>query len=144
MEKKKRYPLYFYFITVLIPFLLLALVEVGLRLGGFGAIPPIFVPVPETDGKYLMMDHNFSKRYLKNAGFNPTTIDDVFLKDKDPETFRIFVLGESSAAGFPFEPVGAFSRFLSFKLNYFTREKIRSCKFRDSRTQFLCNSGYTR
>ncbi|KAB2909025.1 MAG: GDSL-type esterase/lipase family protein [Ignavibacteriales bacterium] len=116
MEKKKRYPLYFYFITVLIPFLLLALVEVGLRLGGFGAIPPIFVPVPETDGKYLMMDHNFSKRYLKNAGFNPTTIDDVFLKDKDPETFRIFVLGESSAAGFPFEPVGAFSRFLSFKL----------------------------
>ncbi len=45
MEKKK-YPTGFYLITVIAPFLLFALLEVGLRLGGYGEPAPAFVPVP--------------------------------------------------------------------------------------------------
>lgn len=115
MEKKK-YPVVFYLITVIAPFLLFALIELGLRLGGYGNPAPAFIPVPGSDGKLLFLNPDLTRRYFKGAAFVPHSINDVFTTEKDPNTFRIFILGESSAAGFPFEPNGSFSRFLNLRL----------------------------
>ncbi len=115
MEKKK-YPIGFYLITVIAPFLLFALLEVGLRLGGYGEPAPAFVPLPGSDGKLLFLNPDLTRRYFKGAAFVPHSINDVFAAEKDHNTLRIFILGESSAAGFPYEPNGSFSRFLNLKL----------------------------
>ena len=37
-------------LTVLLPFLLLAVLEAGLRLSGYGKTYPLFVPVPDAPG----------------------------------------------------------------------------------------------
>ena len=44
-------------------------------------------------------------------------IHDVFQVPKPANVFRIFSLGESSTAGHPFGPEGAFSRWLEVMLN---------------------------
>jgi hypothetical protein len=41
---------------------------------------------------------------------------DVFDAVKKPNAYRIFVLGESSAAGYPFSPLGSFSRYIRDRL----------------------------
>lgn len=122
MEKKK-YPVVFYLITVIAPFLLFALIEVGLRLGGYGDPAPAFIPVPGSDGKLFFLNPDLTRRYFKGAAFVPHSINDVFAAEKDPNTLRIFILGESSAAGFPFEPNGSFSRFLNLKLKLLYPQK---------------------
>jgi len=122
MEKKK-YPTGFYLITVIAPFLLFALLEVGLRIGGYGEPAPAFIHVPGSDGKLLFLNPDLTRRYFKGAAFVPHSINDVFAAEKDPNTLRIFILGESSAAGFPFEPNGSFSRFLGLKLKLLYPQK---------------------
>ncbi len=41
---------------------------------------------------------------------------------KKPNAFRVFVLGESSAAGYPYLPIGSFSRYLKKRLELFYPE----------------------
>jgi len=122
MEKKK-YPVGFYLVTVLAPFILFALIEVALRVVGYGASDPAFISVPGSEGKLLFLDPGLTRRYFKGATFVPQSINDVFTSVKDPNTFRIFILGESSAAGFPYEPNGSFSRFLALKLKLLYPQK---------------------
>ncbi|MBE2279747.1 MAG: hypothetical protein IAE91_05090 [Ignavibacteriaceae bacterium] len=112
----KKYPLYFYVITYSIPFLILLLIEISLRIGGYSPeIPQWINPSVENTGK-LVLNPEITTRYFKNLQNYPHSIFDVFDKDKKPGTFRIFVLGESSAAGFPYSPTGSFSRFLNYRL----------------------------
>jgi tetratricopeptide (TPR) repeat protein len=113
MENKKKYPISFYIISLLLPVILLGLVELGLRIAGYAEDDPVFITVSGSDDKLMVLNPDLTKRYFKGAAFVPHSINDVFAKTKDPNTFRIMILGESSAAGFPFEPNGSFSRFLT-------------------------------
>lgn len=122
MEKKK-YPVGFYLVTVLTPFILFAFIEVALRVAGYGAPDPTFIPVPGSEGKLLFLNPDLTRRYFKGATFVPQSINDVFTVVKDPNILRIFILGESSAAGFPYEPNGSFSRFLALKLKLLYPQK---------------------
>ena len=122
MEKKK-YPVGFYLVTVLAPFILFAFIEVALRVAGYGAPDPTFIPVPGSEGKLLFLNPDLTRRYFKGATFVPQSINDVFTVVKDPNILRIFILGESSAAGFPYEPNGSFSRFLALKLKLLYPQK---------------------
>ncbi len=123
MENKKKYPISFYLLTVLAPFVLIALLEVVLRLSGYAKDEPVFITVPGTEEKLMMLNPDLTRRYFTGSQFVPHSINDVFLKEKDPNTLRIFILGESSAAGFPFEPNGSFSRFLDLKLKLLYPQK---------------------
>jgi tetratricopeptide (TPR) repeat protein len=117
MANKKKYPVSFYIVSLLFPFLILGLLELGLRAFGYAGDDPVFIPVPGSEEKLLVLNPDLTKRYFKGAAFVPHSINDVFLKTKDPNTPRIMILGESSAAGFPFEPNGGFSRFLDQRLS---------------------------
>ncbi len=117
MANKKKYPISFYIISILLPFLILGLVELGLRAFGYAADNPVFITVPGSEEKLLVLNPDLTRRYFKGATFVPHSINDVFTKTKDPNTLRIMILGESSAAGFPFEPNGGFSRFLDQRLS---------------------------
>ena len=88
--------------------LLLLAAEAGLRLAGFGHPSSFFVDEP--DG-VTHSNHYFGRLYYPPElvrGAYPSR----FATEKPPGTKRLFVLGESAAAGYP-EPAFSFSRILA-------------------------------
>jgi tetratricopeptide (TPR) repeat protein len=99
-------------ITVLLPFLLLALLEIGLRIGGYGGDLSAFETPPALHGVYKVPSENVGKRYFPDERYPPSPPGDAFLARKPVHSLRLFVMGESSAAGFPYPPNGTFSRVI--------------------------------
>jgi tetratricopeptide (TPR) repeat protein len=97
-------------ITILFPFVLLGLLEVGLRVAHYGRQTPLFEPAADLPGNYLESGHEVAARFFPSEKFPPSPSNDVFLAEKPAHSYRIFALGESSAAGFPFPPNAMFSR----------------------------------
>jgi tetratricopeptide (TPR) repeat protein len=98
--------------SVLVPALLLALGEIALRVVGFGYSTNFF---QETgDGKTLTTNWKFAWQfYPRQTATIPIPI--VFSKQKPSGTKRIFILGESAAAGTP-DPAFGFARMLDVML----------------------------
>lgn len=103
-------------LTLALPWLLLALVELGLRVGGYGGDYPLFTrytPRPE----YLLSNPDAARRYFRGA-FVPTPHTDFFKAEKPAGTFRVFFQGGSSAQGFPYLHGAAPSRMLEAWLQH--------------------------
>ena len=99
-------------ITVLSPLLLLATVEGLLRLTWPGGAMPAFDAVSIAGSHYLRPGQTVGRRYFAAEARPPTPSGDLFAAQKPTRAFRLFVLGESTAAGFPYPPNGTFSRLL--------------------------------
>jgi len=94
----------FWLIALALPFALLGVAELGLRLGGIGHdLEPLFVASPGRP-QYLQANPQVVARFFTEPGQAPAVSIETayFRKDKAPGTFRVFVQGESSAAGFPY------------------------------------------
>ncbi len=118
VEKKKKTPnakppFYFYLILALIPIFFFVLLEVGLRIFNYG--DDLSMWVQATPGKKIANAY-VARRYFSNVQNLPTTIEDVFDSSKAENAYRVFVLGESSAAGYPYMPLGSFSRYIRKRL----------------------------
>lgn len=98
----------------IIPALSILLLELGLRLVGYGYRPEAIVKY-EVNGKELCCDNSkFGWRFFPRKiarEFTPFT----FTEDKDENTCRIFVLGASAAQGVPY-PAFSFGRILKVML----------------------------
>jgi lysophospholipase L1-like esterase len=91
-------------IVLALPFTLLAAAEWGLRVGGFGRdLEPLFIPYPQRP-EYLFANPRVATRFFTDPSAAPqVSIETAFFPaTKAPGTFRVFVQGESSAAGFPY------------------------------------------
>jgi lysophospholipase L1-like esterase len=90
-------------ITCAVPLAVFALTELGLRAAGAGELEPLFVAAPQAPG-YLQPNPDFVQRFFANRAQAPQVSIDTtyFERDKPADTLRIFVQGESSAAGFPY------------------------------------------
>jgi tetratricopeptide (TPR) repeat protein len=110
---KKITPKWFYVILVSLPFVFLILLEIMLRVINYGYNFDQWVDVGE--GKYEI-NPNIGRKYFTGGDFNPTTSEDYFDMEKKENSFRVFVLGESSAEGFPYNPMGSFSRYIRRRL----------------------------
>ncbi len=99
---------------VMIPILFFVLLEIGLRVFNYGYDFSQWVEV--TDYK-LMLNPNIAHKYFYNTQNVPNSNQDLFDKVKKPNSFRVFVLGGSSGAGYPFSPNGSFSRYLQDRLS---------------------------
>ena len=97
----------------LFPFVFLIILEIFLRVINYGYNLDQWVDVGE--GKYEL-NSNIGKRYFTIGDFTPTTSEDCFDIDKKANSFRVFVLGGSSAEGFPFSPMGSFARYIRRRL----------------------------
>jgi lysophospholipase L1-like esterase len=102
-------------ITLAFPWLLIALLELVLRVAGYGDTYPLFVAVPDHP-EYLVPNQEVAKRYFGNGPFVPKPQLDFFRAQKDPSVLRIVFQGESSARGFPYGHGGAPSRMLEERL----------------------------
>ncbi len=91
-------------IVLALPFVLLALAEAGLRLAGFGRdLEPLFIENPDRP-EYLLANPRAVTRFFTDPAQAPrVSIETAYFRaQKIPGTFRVFVQGESSAAGFPY------------------------------------------
>ncbi|NJD20789.1 MAG: tetratricopeptide repeat protein, partial [Gemmatimonadetes bacterium] len=102
--------------TVGMPLLLLVVLEGALRLGGYGSDFPLFVPFEGEGRQMLLPNPQVARRYFSGPGEATAPQPDLFDATKAPGTFRIFVQGASSAAGYPYAYGGAFSRMLEQRL----------------------------
>ncbi len=112
-NKKNKTPFYFYIVLFSIPILFFLLFEFSLRIFNYGQ--DLSMWTSWGNGK-LVLNPNVAKRYFSNLNTLPTSVEDVFDSTKSQNAFRVFVLGESSAAGYPFMPLGAFSKYIYKRL----------------------------
>jgi len=90
-------------------------VEGVLRLVRRDPTRPLFVPAaapPGLGGPYLVANPRMAGRYFANEPFPPAPQAEPFAAHKPARAFRVFVLGESSTAGFPYPRNATFSRLV--------------------------------
>jgi hypothetical protein len=97
--------------VVLGPLVFFGLLEGGLRLGGYGFQPELFVG-PDAGGNYVV-NRKFGWRFFPRPLARPA--QPCLLTPKKFGTVRIFVLGESAAMGVP-DPAFGFGRILEVML----------------------------
>lgn len=102
-------------IAILLPFLVLLLLEIGLRIFHYGYNMDLFVEYPGRK-EFLVLNPSASKKYFVNQMLAPSGNREVFKKIKDKNTTRIFVLGESTTIGYPYFHNGSFTRWLQYRL----------------------------
>src|SRR5260370_5834906 len=123
MPSSRRRLWFFRFTMLVLPFVLLGVLEISLRLGGYGYNPQFFKRLKIGGEEFFVQNEEFSRRFFpKEIARNPGPIR--FRVQKAPGTFRIFILGESAAMGDPalsFAP----SRYLEMLL----REKYPGRQF---------------
>jgi len=107
--KKKKI---FFGILLILPLFFLIILEVGLRIFNYGGNLDLFIEGPEGYTEYLRCNPNIARRYFTLQSSLPTPPKQLFLKQKPLNGYRIFVLGESSAAGFPFGNNASFPNIL--------------------------------
>ena len=100
---------------VFVPLVLLAVTEIGLRLGGYGYDPGLFKKITIGNGEYFVNNESFGLRFFPPQlarSLGPIRMP----ADKPADTYRIFILGESAAMGDP-EPAYGAGRYLEALLS---------------------------
>jgi tetratricopeptide (TPR) repeat protein len=92
----------FTLVAIALPFVALAGLEGALRLAGIAEPEPLFVAAPEAG--WLQPNENVVQRFFAHPADAPAVSIDThyFRAEKPRDGFRAFVLGGSSAAGFPY------------------------------------------
>jgi lysophospholipase L1-like esterase len=104
----------YWILTLIFPLLIFGLIELLLIIGGYNEkAQDLFVEVP-TEPEFLMTNSDFVTRYFPT--FKPQVAVSPFLKKKSEDTYRVFVLGGSSALGFPYNFYYSFAEQLEQKL----------------------------
>ena len=98
--------------TLLTPLLLVGVAELIARAVWPEGALPMFVEAPMGDGRYLVANRAVARRWFVREDTPPAPMLEPFAAQKPARGFRVFVLGESSTAGFPYPRNGAFSRVL--------------------------------
>ncbi|MDB4924026.1 tetratricopeptide repeat protein [Mucilaginibacter sp.] len=114
-QVSKNRTLLFKVIGILLPFLLLFFIEILLRVFNYGYNLSLFIE-DKNDKNYLVFNPDASKKYFLNQVIATTGNRELFKKTKDPNTTRIFVLGESTTIGYPYFHNGSFHRWLQYRL----------------------------
>jgi len=110
---KSKSPFWFYLILVLIPVLFFVLLEIFLRVFNYGRNDDQWIKITETK---QMLNPDIAGRYFFTTKDLPQSNNDAFDIVKRENAFRVFVMGGSSAQGFPFSPNGTFSRYIRDRL----------------------------
>jgi hypothetical protein len=98
-----------------LPVVLLVVMEMLLRLFHYGHDTSLFIRYPDNPD-YWVMNKYAAERYFSDTVNETRGSIEPFSVLKSPNTFRIFVLGESTTAGYPYFHNGSFHRWLKYRL----------------------------
>jgi tetratricopeptide (TPR) repeat protein len=133
IEPSSRKRLIFLLITISLPAAFFVLLEIGLRIGGYGPDLSLFIKETARGKSYLTLNPAVKGRYFSRFQYVPSQPPDNFTVPKPAGTYRIFCLGASTTVGYPYWYNGAFSSFL--------RDRLRAL-FPDKRLEII-NLGMT-
>ena len=105
----------FRIILVLMPFIILALIELLLRITGVGKEIPLFIADPANED-HLQINNNIARRYFLDPDAAPGVQYPAFRTEKSEKSLRIVVQGASTVAGIPYKKGGAFPAMLEHRL----------------------------
>ncbi len=106
----------FRFIMLSLPLVFFLFLEGILQWVNYGGELSLFIPLKGDYARYKAVNPQVGKRFFFQQSTVPTPNNDVFLKEKPRNGLRIFVLGGSTTAGYPYSPNIMFSRVLHFLL----------------------------
>ncbi len=87
-----------------------------MRITGYGDNLSLFIKNPvEGYEKYMMVNPEIGKKYFQKLEYT-SPANDIFLRNKPENTYRIFVMGSSVVYGFPYDRNLMFSRILHQQL----------------------------
>ena len=112
ISKQKRF--IFNLVLLAIPVLFFLMFEGTLRLLNYGKDLSLFFKSENYLGYYEINRHVTLRYFTKGNETSPTS--DIFLVEKPDTCYRIFVLGESTARGFPYQAGTSFPRILYYRL----------------------------
>ncbi|WP_337866196.1 SGNH/GDSL hydrolase family protein [Ignavibacterium sp.] len=115
-QAHKQPPKWFYLILFAIPILFFVLLEIGLRVFNYGHDFTVFKVVTDYHPDKLFLNPEIPYKYFYGTRSVPSALPDGFDKNKKENAFRVFVLGGSSTAGWPYVPNASFPRQLKRKL----------------------------
>jgi len=104
-------------VAILLPFLLLLALEGGLRLLGYGKDYPLFIADAKS-AEHWVMNPEVSEKYFSQNADATVGYQEPFPMEKGTGAFRVFVLGASTAVGYPYLHNGSFHRHLQHRLNH--------------------------
>jgi tetratricopeptide (TPR) repeat protein len=113
VKRKYIFPL----ITICIPILFFVILEMGLRLFNYGNNLDLFISAGGEYSEYYKCNPIVGRRFFHSKYSIPNPANDLFLKEKPKNCYRIFVIGGSTAAGYPFGANLMFSRILNKSLS---------------------------
>lgn len=116
----------FFSTLIALPVLLLLIVEIFLRLVNYGGDLKLVLTREINETTYCYINKKVAKRFFSQPNIHiPDARTAVFKKEKSPNTCRIFCLGGSTTAGFPFQFNATFPSLLKDRLDVlFPRKKI--------------------
>jgi tetratricopeptide (TPR) repeat protein len=102
------------FAVLIVPTVFFVLLECGLRLGQYGVNTDLVLELKDDPSHTCYLNSNSPNRYFPPAlrSIQPSVGFRTFTREKQAGALRIFVLGESTVAGFPFFTNGSFAGFL--------------------------------
>jgi lysophospholipase L1-like esterase len=113
-------PKWFYLSFVIIPVLFFVLLEILLRIFSYGKDIDVWVDV---SADMEILNPEIASRYFFTTKSLPFSVESFLYKKKGGNSFRIFVVGASSAAGYPYLSSASFSKFIRKKLEILYPEK---------------------
>ncbi|MGA9118046.1 MAG: hypothetical protein WB699_01660 [Bacteroidota bacterium] len=102
----------FTFIVLIFPVVFFVLLEIVLQVMNYGDDLSLFKSQYASGKTYLRMNPGVKGRYFFTTDFQPGASPDLFLRSKPENCIRLFCLGESTTAGYPFWYNAAFPAFL--------------------------------
>ncbi len=120
VRRRKLYTL----IVFALPLTFFALLEASLRLVGYGGDLDLVVRKTVGRTEFYAINRSVARRYFTQSGITvPEPADDTFAIVKSSDTIRIFCIGESTMAGFPYEFNASAPSFLRERLKMMYPDK---------------------
>jgi tetratricopeptide (TPR) repeat protein len=101
---------------LLLPLVFFVLLEGILRFIDYGGDLSLFRETVVNGKAYYTINPDVTKRYFRTIQVRAIVSNEMFEKEKGPNTYRIFCLGESSTLGYPFMFNGSFPSMLKGRL----------------------------
>jgi hypothetical protein len=112
----KPAPKWFYFVMIIIPIAFILLTEIFLRAINYGLDFTTFSYISSYYPDKLFLNPDLPYKYFSNLKKPPTVLPEGFDDIKKENAFRVFVIGGSTTAGWPYVPNASFSRNLKRRL----------------------------
>jgi len=118
---KTTAPKWFYISLIVIPVLFFVLLEAGLRIFNYGNDDHMWVDISQD---MQILNPEIGYRYFFTTKNLPFSVESFIYKEKKGNSFRVFVIGASSAAGYPYLSSASFSKFIRKKLEILYPQKV--------------------